>query len=226
MDRGKPSPAAPAGAGGAATAIIHDNALNIEHDVPATGSTGGTSYEQMTGNNLSLSTGVGANENDNTLSLSGSGLAVMPGILGSTGTLNISGGAILRFTNSSGASQQGSLSITGSGQLDLTNNHIFLHYGSGPDPIASIEQWIKNGFYSLPGPAIISSDIATDDAVSGLSYGIGYADSADPGNPANLPSGTIEIMYTLLGDANLDGTVNAEDFTQFSHNLGQSGSVG
>ena len=30
-------------------------------------------------------------------------------------------------------------------------------------------------------------------------------------------------MYTLLGDANLDGTVNAEDFTLFSHNLGQSG---
>jgi len=25
-----------------------------------------------------------------------------------------------------------------------------------------------------------------------LSYGIGYADSADPGNPANLPADTIE----------------------------------
>ena len=30
-------------------------------------------------------------------------------------------------------------------------------------------------------------------------------------------------MYTLLGDANLDGTVNAEDFTLFSSHLGQSG---
>ncbi len=106
----------------------------------------------------------------------------------------------------------------------MTNNHIFLHYNSGSDPITSIEQWVKNGADSLAGPAIISSDIASEDAASGLSYGIGYADSADPGNPANLPSGTIEIKYTLLGDANLDGTVNAEDFTQFSHNLGQSGS--
>ena len=26
-------------------------------------------------------------------------------------------------------------------------------------------------------------------------------------------------MYTLLGDANLDGTVNSEDFTLFSENL-------
>ena len=30
-------------------------------------------------------------------------------------------------------------------------------------------------------------------------------------------------MFTLLGDANLDGTVNAEDFTLFSEHLGQSG---
>ena len=54
-------------------------------------------------------------------------------------------------------------------------------------------------------------------------YGLGYADSGDPGNPANLPTGEIKIMYTLLGDANLDGTVNSEDFTPFSQNLGLSG---
>jgi hypothetical protein len=55
------------------------------------------------------------------------------------------------------------------------------------------------------------------------SYGIGYADSADPGNPADLPSGTIEIMYTLLGDANLDGKVNGADFTLMAANFNQSG---
>jgi hypothetical protein len=31
-------------------------------------------------------------------------------------------------------------------------------------------------------------------------------------NPANLSAGTIEIRYTLLGDANLDGVVNAIGF--------------
>jgi PEP-CTERM motif len=31
-------------------------------------------------------------------------------------------------------------------------------------------------------------------------------------------------MFTLLGDANLDGQVNSEDFTPFSTNLGQNGS--
>ena len=57
---------------------------------------------------------------------------------------------------------------------------------------------------AVGGPSIISSDIATDDIASGLSYGIGYADGAD-GAVAGLPSGEIEIMFTLLGDANLDG---------------------
>ena len=97
---------------------------------------------------------------------------------------------------------------------------------AGPDPIASIKQWIANGFSDGETvgaqPAIISSDIAADDTASGFSYGIGYADGAD-GAIAGLPSGEIEIMFTLLGDANLDGTVNSEDFTPFSNNLSEFG---
>jgi fibronectin-binding autotransporter adhesin len=115
------------------------------------------------------------------------------------------------------------LSITGNGALDIGNNRVIIDYSSpATDPIASIAAWIHNGFYGLPGPAITSSDIAADDAISGHSYGIGYADGAD-GAIAGLPSGEIEIMFTLLGDANLDGTVNSEDFTPFSTNLGLNG---
>ena len=117
-----------------------------------------------------------------------------------------------------------SLSLTGNGTLDIGNNRVIIDYSSpATDPIASIAAWIKNGFYDLAGPQIISSDIAADDAASGLSYGIGYADGAD-GVVAGLPSGEIEIMFTLLGDANLDGTVNSEDFTPFSANVGKNGS--
>jgi autotransporter-associated beta strand protein len=149
-----------------------------------------------------------------------------------TGSLSISGNGIVQLAdnvtagNALGTSNVvlTSLSIAGNGTFDIGNNHIIINYSSpATDPIASIEQWISNGFNDLPGPQIISSDIATDDAASGLLYGIGYADSADPGNPANLPTDTIEIMYTLLGDANLDGSVNTEDFTLFAENLGQSG---
>jgi autotransporter-associated beta strand protein len=115
-----------------------------------------------------------------------------------------------------------SLSIDSTSDLDIGNNRVIIDYGNGADPIASIAAWIKNGFYDLAGPQILSSDIAADDAASGLSYGIGYADGAD-GAVAGLPSGEIEIMFTLLGDANLDGIVNSEDFTPFSANVGKNG---
>ena len=104
------------------------------------------------------------------------------------------------------------LTITGSGQLDLANNHLFINYGSGADPKASIVAWIKSGFAagSWNGAGIISTSAPT--RMSGH-YGLGFADSTDAGNPAGLASsGQIEIKYTLLGDANLDGTVNVADF--------------
>jgi fibronectin-binding autotransporter adhesin len=147
------------------------------------------------------------------------------------GPLSISGGTVQLVDNVTAGTalaasnvQLTSLSITGTGTLDIGNNRIIIDYTTGNDPIASIESWISNGYYGVSGPAIISSDITTDDSASGLSYGIGYADGAD-NEVAGLPSGEIEIMYTLLGDANLDGTVNSEDFSPFSHNLGQSGQV-
>ncbi len=147
------------------------------------------------------------------------------------GVLSVTGGTVQLADNVSAGTPLGasnvnltSLSITGNGTLDVGNNRVIIDYSSSAtDPIASIASWIKNGFYDLAGPQIISSDIAADDAVSGLSYGVGYADGAD-GAVAGLPSGEIEIMFTLLGDANLDGIVNSEDFTPFSANVGKNGS--
>src|SRR5208282_3579024 len=137
------------------------------------------------------------------------------------GSLLINGGG-LQLASGSGSSVVGSLTMTGTGALDMTNNKLFIDFGAGLDPIASVAAWIKNGYYGLSGPSIISSDIAADDAASGLLYGLGYADGKD-GVVAGLPSGEIEIMFTLLGDANLDGTVNSEDFSLFSEHLGLSG---
>jgi fibronectin-binding autotransporter adhesin len=146
-----------------------------------------------------------------------------------TGALSVSGGTAQLADNISAGTPLGtssvnitSLSLTGSGTLDIGNNRVIIDYTAGHDPIASIATWIENGFYDLAGPQIVSSDIAADDAASGLSYGIGYADGAD-GAVAGLPNGEIEIMFTLLGDANLDGTVNSEDFTPFSANLSKNG---
>jgi autotransporter-associated beta strand protein len=148
-----------------------------------------------------------------------------------TGALSISGGGIVQLAdNVTAGTPLGtsninltSLSLAGNGTLDIGNNRVIVDYSSpATDPIASIAAWIHNGFYGLPGPAITSSDLGSADTASGHIYGIGHADGAD-GAVAGLPSGEIEIMFTLLGDANLDGTVNSEDFTPFSTNLGLNG---
>ena len=112
-----------------------------------------------------------------------------------------------------------SLDITGNGVLDLTTTRLYIKYGSNPDPITSIAEWIKSGYN---GGAWNGTGIMSTNAQTNPNYGIGYADSADPGNPADLPDDTIEIVYTLLGDANLDGKVNGIDFNLMAINFNQA----
>jgi hypothetical protein len=147
------------------------------------------------------------------------------------GALTISGtGKVQLATNVTAGSQPTatpasnvnitSLSITGSGSLDINNNHLIINYGSGTDPIASIKALITSGFNggTWNGAGIMSTSAQANSA----SYGIGYADAADLGNPAGLSSGQIEIKYTLLGDANLDGAVNGSDFAILATNFNKA----
>jgi hypothetical protein len=118
----------------------------------------------------------------------------------------------------------GALQLVGSGSLDVSNYRMFINYGSNPDPITTIAGSIKSGYSggAWNGTGIFSSAAA----VNNKSYGLGYADSADAGNPAGLSSGQIEIKYTLLGDANLDGKVNGADFTIVANHFSNSVTAG
>jgi fibronectin-binding autotransporter adhesin len=132
------------------------------------------------------------------------------GALPANSALSISNGSLVQLATGSGAQTLSSLSIDSTSQLDVENNHLFINYGSGTDPIASIAALLKTGFNGGHWNGI--GGIISSAAAVTPGYALGYADSADPGNPANLSSGTIEIKYTLLGDANLDGVVNGIDF--------------
>jgi len=112
-----------------------------------------------------------------------------------------------------------SLSITGTGQLDITNNQIIIDYG-GSDPMSAIYGYLESGYNnaSWNGPGIISSTAQA--LTNSLSYGVGYADGND-NVVSGLSSGQIELKYTLLGDANLDGVVNGSDFSILAANFGQ-----
>ncbi len=151
-----------------------------------------------------------------------------------TGTLNFAGASTIALgvldinstglaavpVNSAAQTQLlvSGISITG-GTLDLSDNEMFITYGSGSDPMSVIYSYLQSGYNNgnWNGPGIISTSASTP--TNGLNYGLGFSDGKD-GIVSGLSSGQIEIRYTLLGDANLDGTVNGSDFSILSANFG------
>jgi autotransporter-associated beta strand protein len=158
----------------------------------------------------------------------GGGTSVSSGtlVVGSTGAMPVASASVtggeLQLAQSTGLATITSLSITGGGVFDVENNHVVINYAGGVDPISTIAGYLASGYSSGTWTGVgIDSSIA---AVNGTSYGLGYADAADPGNPAGLSAGTIEIAYTLLGDVNLDGAVNGVDFGILAANFNKSAS--
>jgi hypothetical protein len=135
----------------------------------------------------------------------------------SIASLTINGGTLYLGAGSGGSSVT-SLTITGSGALDVSNNTLFIDYGANPDPIASIRGYLISGRNggSWNGMGIFSSAAAVNPG-----YALGYADGED-GVVSGLSSGQIEVKYALLGDANLDGLVNGADFNILAANFNQS----
>jgi hypothetical protein len=189
---------------------------------PASVTVNSSGNYSITGGGLIVATGGFTKSGTSTLSL-GVGLTAS--------SLAINGGnIILAAGTTAGTGSAGhpasnvnitSLTIASSSLFDITNNHIIIDYGSS-DPLSTILGYLKTG-YNNGGwngtTGIISSSAQT--LTKGLKYGIGWADGNDKtGNVAGLSSGQIELKYTLLGDANLDGTVNGSDFSILAANFG------
>ena len=159
---------------------------------------------------------VTVNVNNGTLSLAGPSTITL-------GALNLAAGTSAVLPTATGSEDQlvlNSLSIGTGATLNLVDNEILINYGSGTDPITTIAADIKSGYNNggWNGTGIISTTAQT--LTNGLYYGIGYADFADAGNPANLAAGQIKLMYTLLGDATLSGKVDTADFSILAENFG------
>jgi fibronectin-binding autotransporter adhesin len=169
----------------------------------------GTSSAVVTNNGF-----INANVNGQTLNINGN--------ITGTGTLIASNGGDLVIGTNTGGSSQDAVSVTGgSSKIDLTNNHLFINYGGGIDPAATIRSLLTTGYAggAWTGSGIDSSTAALP--ANNPHFGLGYADGVD-GVVAGLTSGQIEIAYTLYGDANLDGIVSGDDFTILVANLGKS----
>ena len=97
--------------------------------------------------------------------------------------------------------------------IDLNQSKVFIDYTGGPDPVSTVRQYIVNGYNGglWNGQPTASTGVITSSAAAqNASYAIGWADSAD-GSGVNSTANSIELKYTLMGDANLNGTVDIFD---------------
>jgi autotransporter-associated beta strand protein len=158
---------------------------------------------------------------------SGSDTVTVGAALSVAGSTSITAGTLQLAAGVSGESgpaatsaiNLASLSITGNGVLDVNNNNVILTYGSS-DPISTIAGYLATGYSGGAWNGLGGIDTSAPLTVNGLKYGLGYADGAD-GVVANLTSGQIEVAYTLVGDAKLDGNVNGEDLAILAANFNQ-----
>ncbi|HZZ43819.1 MAG TPA: glycosyl hydrolase family 18 protein [Tepidisphaeraceae bacterium] len=126
---------------------------------------------------------------------------------GATVTLNSAGTNTLLLT---------SLSIPGTGKLDLKNNSLILNY-TGSSPISTLLPLLSSahGTGSWTGTGITSSTAAADPSHN---TAIGYADSSSLGLTtfAGQPVDSTSLLfrYTYYGDTDLNGSVTADDLAR------------
>ena len=110
--------------------------------------------------------------------------------------------------------------------LEIGRSTVFISY-SGSDPIAAIQSYLKNGYNAgaWNGAPTVSTGVITSTAAAANpnhTTGIGYADFADGQHIDTMPN-TIELTYTVYGDANLDHQVNSADLQILLFNLNRPG---
>ncbi|HZZ43509.1 MAG TPA: dockerin type I domain-containing protein [Tepidisphaeraceae bacterium] len=141
--------------------------------------------------------------------------------------LTVDGGGLYVQFNSSDPypSRIGSLTITNGGVVDLDNNPLILDYTS-TSPLSAVRGYLHDG--------LMTSASATNDAqhrtglayveaskllgISGAQTALWYGETVD--------ATTVLVKYTWLGDANLDGKINADDFAMIDRGFAKHMAAG
>ncbi len=122
----------------------------------------------------------------------------------------------------------GSLTTTGTGVLDVTDNDMVVEYTAG-SPLTPIKTQITTGYAggAWTGPGINSSTAAANPG-----FGIGYAEASaiftvfpSSFNGVDVDNTAVLMSYTRYGDANLDKLVNLQDFNRLAANFGATDAV-
>jgi hypothetical protein len=131
----------------------------------------------------------------------------------------------LLVIGAAGATVAPTYTIDSTSTLDLADNDMAILYGSGATPMpmvtAELSQSYDGGLWNQRG---LTSSVAR---VNAAAYGLGYAEASALGvtsfDGVNLGGNAVLVKYTRLGDANLDGSVNFNDFSIVQNHFGQAG---
>ena len=138
-------------------------------------------------------------------------------VLNGNASLEAGGGLVLAAS---------ALTLNAGTALDLRDNALIVDYAAGPSPLADIRGALAAGYAGglWNGAGIISSSAAANPG-----YALGYAEASElfTAFPATFAGQTVDdsavlVRYTRGGDANLDGSVNLQDFNRVAANFGQA----
>jgi hypothetical protein len=140
-------------------------------------------------------------------------------LIRNTGTLLVSSNGA-RVTNTATT-----FTIQGNGTLDLTDNNLLTSTAA-----STIRSYLINAYspsQDWSGPGGLTSSLARANAAK---FTVGYADGSDQSAQdagINVAPGKVLVAPLLVGDANMDGTVDFFDITQvlgYKYNTGQPAS--
>jgi autotransporter-associated beta strand protein len=134
------------------------------------------------------------------------------------GNVSVSASGELMLALNTGVTNVQSLAIATGGIVDLTNNSLMINYGSAmDDPVTTIQADLTAAYaahYAEPGLSITSSTAAAHPTA----FVLGYFD--------NTATDQFQIMFTIPGDATLDGHTNFNDLLVIAQHFGQTTTPG
>jgi len=199
------------------------------------GSISGNGTTIVTGNLTVTSFAQASLINNGTTTINGNSAI---GQLAGTGNLTIGNGTLANTVTLAAAATpgvlggikptQGMVTIAGDSTLDITNNALLLNYGNGASPLVAVANAVVWGAGNVGNAStasngtIISGTVVAANANAGTSgkYAVGYADHTEI---SSIPTGNVEVAYTLAGDANLDGSVDILDYQAMAPHYDEAG---
>ena len=209
---------------GAGVNVVNSGTFDIINSDPFTQNSGapsGTGAKHI--GNL---TGTGSTTLEDATVLTANRVVQSGVTLNGSGTLIVSKGA----TNNSAAkvSTIGALTV-GSGVLDVGNSDLVLT----ATPLATVKAYVNSAATAdgaFTGNSGITSSVAaaifadgSQMHKTGLGYGVASSVGISSVDTTGVNPTDVIVKYTLIGDTNMDGKVNALDFNAIATTFGQSG---